>query len=607
MLHYRRGVLLFAAFAIAMFVVATATLRAQSVGDSDPTDAPSTRHLCGTDLLEGVDFNQALARTAQLRPAEYARIMSGAKNSARLLGANLVDVPIGTRKDFITYDYVEASFTTIQSVLTYKGKYFRLWVDLKDTARITQAITLEMAEALDSITGPSSRNPAKGMLENDQEVFGIPPVNRYSNDYVTDFLFYDVKDGFSGNGAVLGFFSPNDQSDPSVVPFSNGLNLLYIDSNEGLQGGTDGLLGTIAHEYQHLIHYARKRNSITFLNEGCSEVASILNGYADRRDLLYLNNTNINLFRWTRVTSESSAADVLADYTRGMTWVHYLSEQFGERFLYELAGATVDSMARVDEALSKIGRTDITWRDVFKGFAAALYAQSNGNDNRYKFKYRLVQSSNSRARATGSYNGKDYPANNSVALEPFGIAYFVYNDTSGAAKFRFTPGQGFANNDCAVMAINYMSSSTVPENVREIPIGEDALISQGSKPYRRVVIAVMNMTGRAQTVTWTTSTQVLGVDNEEAARRAGIGFTGVAPNPVASTATLGFTTAGSAPVSITLYDAAGTIAATVVAEQAMEQGEHTIVLNVANLPNGVYRARLVQGEHSVSRSVVVLK
>ena len=591
----------------------TAAIANQSVAQTfddhnDHADEPAvpSKGMCGTALNSSIDWKAALERTKQEDPETYQWIISSAKSKKEI--SQLLRT--SGEFEFKMYSYSTEKYVRISASLVTQGTNFRLWVDDTYASVMTPSVVANMVRVFDSATQgtltPISRNPNQGFITNDKQVFGQPPPNRaWDNDSLTDFFVTFTDGNAPAGGVVGGFFSPLDQEDPNVVPASNGMNILYINYKN--VGDIYSLTSTLAHEYQHLIHYARKRPSLSIYNEGCSEVASILNGYADRRDLLYLNNTNINLFRWTRVTSESSAADVLADYTRGMTWVHYLSEQFGERFLYELAGATVDSMARVDEALSKIGRTDITWRDVFKGFAAALYAQSNGNDNRYKFKYRLVQSSNSRARATGSYNGKDYPANNSVALEPFGIAYFVYNDTSGAAKFRFTPGQGFANNDCAVMAINYMSSSTVPENVREIPIGEDALISQGSKPYRRVVIAVMNMTGRAQTVTWTTSTQVLGVDNEEAARRAGIGFTGVAPNPVASTATLGFTTAGSAPVSNTLYDAAGTIAATVVAEQAMEQGEHTIVLNVANLPNGVYRARLVQGEHSVSRSVVVLK
>ncbi|KXK57267.1 MAG: T9SS type A sorting domain-containing protein [Chlorobi bacterium] len=598
MLHYRRGVLLFAAFAIAMFVVATATLRAQSVGDSDPTDAPSTRHLCGTDLLEGVDFNQALARTAQLRPAEYARIMSGAKNSARLLGANLVDVPIGTRKDFITYDYVEASFTTIQSVLTYKGKYFRLWVDLKDTARITQAITLEMAEALDSITGPSSRNPAKGMLENDQEVFGIPPVNRYSNDYVTDFLFYDVKDGFSGNGAVLGFFSPNDQSDPSVVPFSNGLNLLYIDSNEGLQGGTDGLLGTIAHEYQHLIHYARKRNSITFLNEGCSEVASILNGYSSRRDASYLNNTNVPMFRWTRNTSQ--AANLLADYTRAMTWVHYLSEQFGERFLYEFAGASRDSMARVDEALQKIGRTDITWQSILKNFSAALYVQSSTAEPQYRFKFRLVGSNSTRAKAT-TWTGSNVPDTNiSVKLEPFGISYYTFTKPGGVVKLTFSNGANIA-----VMAIAYTNGSNTPSEIREVNPALPIVFGD-TATYERITFAVLNMTARQQTPVWSVAVEEppSGVATEPESG-TGFGIATVFPHPLFGTGTVQFRTTGTEPVTMELFDLQGKRIQQVLGNTQLPSSLHQATIQTTGLAAGTYLLRLRQGGRTSVRQIIV--
>lgn len=588
----------------------TAAMANQSIAQTfdhhdDHADEPAvpSKGVCGTALNSNIDWKAALERTKQQDPETYQWMMSSAKSKKEIsqLLRTLAEY------DFKMYSYSTEKYVKIKAELLLEGTNFRLWVDKQYKSYMTPTVIANMARVFDTATQgtqlPISRNPNQGFIDNDEAVFGQPPRNAYWEDTLTDF-FVTFTDGNAPSGGIVGgFFSPLDQEDPERVPASNGMNILYI--NYKSVGEIYSLASTLAHEYQHLIHYARKRPSLSFYNEGCSEVASILNGYADRIEPRYINNTNINFFRWTRVTNQSSSDEVLADYTRGMTWVHYLSEQFGERFLYELAGAATDSMARVDYALNKIGRTDITWRDVFKGFAAALYAQSSGSDSRYKFKFRLV-SGTSRAKAT-SYSNKDYPSSNSVTLEPFGIAYYVYNDTSGAAKFRFTPGQGFANNDCAVMAINYMSSSTVPENVRDIPIGEDVLVSQGSKPYRRVVVAVMNMTGQTQTVTWTTSTQVLGVDNEEAARRAGVGFTAVAPNPVASVATLGFTTAGSAPVSITLYDAAGQIAATLADNQSMESGEHTIVLNATDLPNGVYRARLVQGEYSISRPVVVLK
>lgn len=597
MLHYRLGVL----FLLAL--IASTTLRAQSVADNDTdadhSDDASIHQICGTDLLQGVDFNQALARTAQLRPMEYARIMTGSKNSTRLLGVNLADVPLGTRKDFITYDYVESTFMTVQSILTYKGKYFRLWVDVQDTARITPAIIATMAKSLDSITGSSSRNPEKGILENDQEVFGIPPVNRYSDDYVTDFVFYDVKDGFSGNGAVLGFFSPNDQSDPSVVPFSNGLNLLYIDSNEGLQGGTAGLLGTIAHEYQHLIHYARKENSITFLNEGCSEVASILNGYSDRRDVNYLNNTNVPLFRWTRNTSQTS--NLLADYTRAMTWVHYLSEQFGEPFLYQFAGASRDSMARVDEALKKIGRTDITWQSIFKNFAAAIYVQSNTADPQYRFKFRLVGSSSARPKAT-SWIGSDVPDTNvSVKLEPYGISYYTFSKPEGIVKLSFS-----SSANIAVMAILYKSASTTPSEIREVnPISP--IVLGDTIFYERVTIAVINMTNRQQTPVWRIAVEqpVSGVETTDPETIPGFGISTIFPHPLVETGTVQFQTTGTEPVTMELFDMQGEQIQQVLSNETLPSGQHQATLKTDALATGTYLIRLRQGVRTAVRQFVV--
>jgi hypothetical protein len=120
-------------------------------------------------------------------------------------------------------------------------------------------------------TNTTPRNANQGILKNDIDVFGQIP-EEYSVENKTDFLMIDIPDPVA-NQNVLGYFSPTDQTDG---PSSNRMNLLYVDSREGLQR-MQTLLGIIAHEFQHLIHFGRhprtggdEFNRDVVLNEGMS-------------------------------------------------------------------------------------------------------------------------------------------------------------------------------------------------------------------------------------------------------------------------------------------------------------------------------------------------
>ncbi len=574
-----------------LVLVSSAVAQSDDVEEvNEAHDHPSRAALCGTDLMSSFDPAEVLTRTAKNDPTLYRSIMNSAKSGARTM-SELNGEMVRT---FLNFNYTTSSLQQTKGILAVTGRSFRLWIDVSDTTRISPSVVAELSSALDSLTGAGSRDKAKGIIENDQDVFGIPPVNAFSEDRVTDFLMFDIQDGQTDGGNILGFFSPTDQMDPAEQPISNGMNLLYIDSKEGLEGGMKRLLSTIAHEYQHLIHYARKRNSLLFINEGCSEVASILNGYQDRRDDGYYKNTNVNFFRWSNAAN--GTADLLADYTRAMTWVHYLSEQYGEKFLYELAGAKKDSMGRVDEALKAIGRTDITWRETFKNFAVANHVQKNPDDPRYGF----VLSPNSGRALTTSYVRQNFPESASAEMEPFGIKYYAYT-LPGVIRVK-TAG----TRDYAVMAMFWKEgNSGAPDEIRELAAGENHTLT-GEVPYRKIVLAIVNMQGRRQTVTVTNEfVAATGVENVTTAQG---GFhVDALPNPMISEGTIRFSSVGNAPVSLRLYDTRGLMVSSIVDGASYEPGEHEIRLDAAPLATGVYLLRLTQGDASAARSVVIVK
>lgn len=121
-----------------------------------------------------------------------------------------------------------------------------------------------------------------------------------SADQEIDILFYDIDGDNSDNGGVLGFFWSKDNAilnssdTTNYTDISNERLMFYIDSVLAAHGGDDSswdinddwpseIVSTLAHEFQHMIHFYQKAilrtegtESNTWINEMCSMVAEDL-------------------------------------------------------------------------------------------------------------------------------------------------------------------------------------------------------------------------------------------------------------------------------------------------------------------------------------------
>jgi hypothetical protein len=79
------------------------------------------------------------------------------------------------------------------------------------------------------------------------------------------------------------------------------------------------------------------------------------------------------------------------------------------------------------------------------------------------------------------------------------------------------------------------------------------------------------------------------------------------PNPVFSNATLRFTLASPAPVTLTVFDVQGRRFATLLNRSPMSSGEHTVPLVTSGWPAGCYLARLEANGVAATRKLVVLR
>jgi hypothetical protein len=497
----------------------------------------------------------------------------------------------GLELTFYVRRWGTTEFDEVQATLVYEGRLSRVWVDNRDTGRsaVKNAIP-RLVRALDTtLVGTSTnitpRDASKGILQNDIEVFGqIPEL--FNVEGKTDFLMLDLDPG------ILGYFSPHDQTE---MNYSNKMNLLYIDSREGLSQMTV-LLSTIAHEFQHLIHHNRYPRptsadpAFSFFNEGLSENANLINGYYDRQNTLYLQNTNIDLFT---MRSEGTAQE--ADYQRAMTFVHYMREQFGERFLYEFTGMREPGMNRITRTLEVLGIGG-TGESVLKNWAVANLLQIDPNPM-YGYQLRLgstVSGQNNPRRATvqKSYTGSTFPASEAITLQAHGIYYVQYTNP-GPMQVRLG-----GSVDGRMMMIAVRNGAT---EVVELQNGVDyTLPLWAGGPYERVTFAIVNAGNGVREVTLNAQSITAGVALGETAEGA-FGIESAAHD--ATTLTLRTLLASSAPASVELFDLRGTRVRAI--ELGGGVGSVEARLDIAGLASGGYLVRVVQGARSASTPVLI--
>ncbi|MFQ3537152.1 MAG: hypothetical protein SNJ58_14925 [Aggregatilineales bacterium] len=170
---------------------------------------------------------------------------------------------------------------------------------------------------------------------------------------------------------VAAYFSSTNEFPRAIVPESNEHQMFWVNLDT-MQIGTAGYEGTLAHEFQHMIHHAMDSNESLWLNEGMSELAADLSGY--RSDTggfarAFLNRPQTQLNAWTVI--EDSAPHYGAAYLFMRCFLH----RFGADTLRALVANPTNDMASITETLAAFNHTDengapITAEDFFADWAA---------------------------------------------------------------------------------------------------------------------------------------------------------------------------------------------------------------------------------------------
>ena len=247
-----------------------------------------------------------------------------------------------------------------------------------------------------------------------------------------------------GSG-VAGYYSSADEYSRLAHEYSNEKEMFYI-SAETTTPGDAYLASVLAHEFQHMIHWHSDINEETWMNEGSSVLAELLNGYGSAGfDTAFIIEPDLQLNTWTEDGSDYSAPH----YGAGFLFMAYFLDRFGEEATQALVADPANGFRAVENALQAQGITDpatgqpVTAVDVFADWVIANYlGDPDVADGRYE--YHLYPDAPTVERPTEAIDA--CPASDAVTVHQFAADYYEINcdgqitlEFSGSLQARVNP------------------------------------------------------------------------------------------------------------------------------------------------------------------------
>lgn len=276
---------------------------------------------------------------------------------------------IGDRLEFSKINTDTNVSSRINAVLRYASDKLYFWVE--------EGVYIDREELSDMVAVFESK-----IYPTNQEFFGaewIPGVDNDPHLYIL----------YAGNmGSYLaGYNASSDGVLPLAHENSNAHEMFYLNSDV-LTLSDPYTLSVMAHEFQHLIHGYHDPNEELWVNEGFSELATLLNGYsAGGFDYVFSFNTDVQLNDWS---TDSNSNDV--HYGASFLYVTYLLDRFGEEFTKGLVADQRDGFGSIDHVLQQNGLSDpatgkpITADDFFVDWTIANVMNDAGlDDGRYVY------------------------------------------------------------------------------------------------------------------------------------------------------------------------------------------------------------------------------
>ena len=276
------------------------------------------------------------------------------------------NLSIGTQKDFWVANVDTNENFQITATLEYLTDHTYFWI--QDGITFDDQDLQALAETFENEIYPTNR-----------EFFGSEWTPGVDGD---PHLYIVYAEGLGSN--LAGYFSSADENQPLAHEYSNAHEMFLLSAdNVGLN--EEFAYSVLAHEFQHMIHWYRDRNESSWINEGFSELAVLLNDYKVGSDYDFIYDPDLQLNDWP-----NDEGATLPHYGAAFLFLTYFMDRFGDEATQALVSQPANGLESVDVVLKEIGAKDpltgraITADDVFLDWVLTNYLMDESvSDGRY--------------------------------------------------------------------------------------------------------------------------------------------------------------------------------------------------------------------------------
>lgn len=305
---------------------------------------------------------------------------------------------VGDKAEFWISNSDTQEHKQITAVLKVLTDHVAMWVE--QGVRLNQSDLQASARRFEEKTYPTNR-----------EFFGSEWTPGIDNDVRLHILHA------RGLGeTVAGYYSSADEYSRQVNEYSNEREMFYVSADSGsAKPNSDFYDGTLAHEFQHMIHWANDRNETSWVNEGMSELASYLNGFdAGGADYAYMMKPDTQLTTW----ADPSEASVTEHYGASYLFTTYFLDRFGEELTQAVVASPKNGIAGYNAALAAAGQPE-RFDDIFADWVIANYLDEPQADTNGRFGYSNIDL----ADIAVSETHRSYPASAEAQVSQYGADY----------------------------------------------------------------------------------------------------------------------------------------------------------------------------------------
>jgi hypothetical protein len=372
-----------------------------------PAEAEETLAALNAALIPDADLHELGIRLLNVPP-----------DTPRIARTESPEYEVGDTRRFTASNVDNDEQFELTAVLRYKTEHVYMWVE--EGARIDEARLREAADLFEEHTYPTNR-----------EFFGSEWTPGVDSDPHLSILH-----ARNLGNTVAGYYSSPDSHVQEVRPDSNEMEMFYINI-DNVTIGDSFYNGVLAHEFQHMIHWANDRNEATWLNEGCSELAMALNdraygGHYDvgGSDYSYARQPDTQLNAWP----EGTAGDASANYGGSYLFVEYFLDRFGEAATQDLVAHDENSMESVDAALRDLNTT-LTHKELFADWTVANLLDEPRLDF-YEGRYGYTAIDPATPDIETSYRRRDFPTEARATVRQYAVDY-IEIESNRALNFTF--------------------------------------------------------------------------------------------------------------------------------------------------------------------------